>query len=129
VIDLYLRRWDIEISFREDKRLLGIVRTRATTWNTFHNELAAVQIYRILMALLLACIAPHLKTDAWAEDRQRPSTTSRMEVTEEIFYQCLIDPRRPARLIDRHAADFARHAEKYRRGRIPPRRCLSVEEV
>jgi hypothetical protein len=129
IIDLYLRRWDIEVSFREDKRLLGIVRTRATTWNTFLNELAAVQIYRILMAILLACIAPHLDTGPWYERRRRPSTTLLMELAEEVLIQCLVSPRRAADLIDEHAVDVANQAEKYRRGRISPRRCLSVEGV
>ena len=127
VIDLYLRRWDIEISFREDKRLLGIVRTRATTWNTFQNELAAIQIYRILIAILLATIAPHLDVGPWHEQRRRPSFTRLVEVAEEVLIQCLLAPQRAAEIIDQHAADIARHAEKYRRGRIAPRSCLGVE--
>ena len=127
IVDTYLRRWDIEISFREDKRLLGIVRTRATTWATFCNELAAVQIYRIIMAILLACIAPHLDTSPWHERRRRPSTTQLMEVAEELMIQCLVHRRTAATMIDQHAEDLARNAEQYRRGRIAPRRCLSVE--
>lgn len=129
IIDLYLRRWDIEISFREDKRILGIVRTRATTWSTFQNELAAIQIYRILIAILLATIAPHIDVGPWDERRRRPAFTRLVEVAEEVLIQCLLAPRRAAELIDQHAADIARHAEKYRRGRIAPRSCLGVEGV
>ena len=50
-----------------------------------------------------------------------------MEVAEEVLIQCLLAPQRAAEIIDQHAADIARHAEKYRRGRIAPRSCLGVE--
>jgi hypothetical protein len=51
IIAAYRRRWDIETTFREDKRLLGATRSHATTRSGFANELLALEIYRLLMAL------------------------------------------------------------------------------
>jgi hypothetical protein len=99
----------------------------STTWNTFRNELAAIQIYRILIASMLATITPHLDVGPWHEPRRRPSFTGLVEVAEDVLIQCLIAPRRAAEIVDLHAADIARHAETYRRGRIALRSCRGVE--
>lgn len=69
IIALYRRRWDIETSFREDKRLLGTTRSHATTRNGFTVELLALRIYRILMALIMALLAASAGVTRWDDPR------------------------------------------------------------
>jgi len=69
IIALYRRRWDIETSFREYKRLLGTTRSHATTRNGFTVELLALRVYRILMALIMALLAVSAGVSRWDDPR------------------------------------------------------------
>ena len=69
IIAAYRRRWDIETTFREDKRMLGTTRSHATTRIGFTNELLALRIYRILMALIMALLAASAGASAWDDPR------------------------------------------------------------
>lgn len=127
-IAAYHRRWDIETSFREDKRLLGATRSRATTRDGVINELLALQIYRILMALIAAQVVAETGMPGWNDPRTRRLTTTQLIVTAwwlvEVALTCAHGG---AGKIDLMVQEMVRDAAKKRPGRAEPRVCRGVE--
>ena len=130
IIALYHRRWDIETSFREDKRLLGATRSRATTKQGFINELLALQIYRIIMALIAALVVAEAGMPRWDDAHAKRITTTQLMVTAwwlvEVALTC---PGRCAEKIASMIHEIIRDAAKRRPGRADKRICKGVEGV
>jgi hypothetical protein len=132
IISLYHRRWDIETSFREDKRLLGATKSRAKTKGGFTIELMALQIYRILMALLAAVVIQQLGKRAicWHNPTRIRLCTPQLIVGAWLLIQdCIARWKDAAIRIARWAREIARDAEKCRPDRSFRRRCQGVEGV
>ena len=128
VVALYLRRWDIEISFREDKRILGAAMSRALTCDGFLREVYALQIYRSLMVLIGSFISQLRPPVIWHQATRRRTSTPQILV---IVWAMIIDraqgpvqgPERLAWL----AEQAQRDTEKRRPGRTFTRECKGVE--
>ena len=130
IVDLYHRRWDIETSFREDKRLLGMTKSHATTKNGFTNELLALQIYRMLMALVIAMAAAEAGWPRWNDPRSDRLNTPQVivgawQLLEMVIAAHKVDQERLGMLI----REIIRDAEKRRPNRSFKRVCRGVEGV
>lgn len=131
IVALYHRRWDIETSFREDKRLLGATRSRATTRNGFTNELLALQIYRTLMAIAAALVVSATAApQRWDDPRAKRLNTPQLIVAAWwlLVAACLPRGHRgdPVLLA---LCEILRDAEKRRPFRMFKRICKGVEGV
>lgn len=128
VVDLYLRRWDIEISFREDKRLLGAAMSRALTCDGFLREVYALQIYRSLMVIVGAFVGQLRPPVIWHQATRRRTSTPQILV---IAWVMIIDgaqgPVHGAGRLAWMAEQAQRDAEKRRPGRTFTRECKGVE--
>ena len=130
IIALYHRRWDIETSFREDKRLLGATRSHAKTKEGFANELLALQIYRIVMALIAALVVAEAGMPRWDDARARRITTTQLIVTAWWLVEvALICPGHCLEKIETMIHEIVRDADKKRPGRKFKRKCKGVEGV
>ena len=130
IIALYHRRWDIETSFREDKRLLGATRSHAKTKDGFTNELLALQIYRIVMALIAALVVAEAGMPRWDDARARRITTTQLIVTAWWLVEvALICPDHCLEKIESMIHEIIRDADKKRPGRKFQRKCKGVEGV
>jgi hypothetical protein len=132
IISLYHRRWDIETSFREDKRLLGATKSHAKTKDGFIVELLALQIYRILMALLAAVVVQQLGKRAvcWHNPtRTRISTPQLIVGAWMLILDCITRWHDAVFRIARWAREIARDADKCRPNRSFKRKCKGVEGV
>lgn len=130
VIALYHRRWDIETSFREDKRLLGATRSRATTRNGFINELLALNIYRILMALLGALVIAKEKVAPWDDLTAKRITTSQLACMAWWLIEVTVsNPHGSHTKILGVIHEIRRDSARKRPGRSYPRRCKGAEGV
>jgi hypothetical protein len=128
VVDLYLRRWDIEISFREDKRLLGAALSRALTGDGFLREVYALQIYRSLMVIVGAFVGQLRSPVIWHQATRRRTSTPQILV---IAWIMILDgaqgPVQGAERLTWLAEQAQRDAEKRRPGRAFARECKGVE--
>jgi hypothetical protein len=130
IVDLYLRRWDIEISFREDKRLLGAAMSRALTCDGFLREVYALQIYRSLMAIVGSFVGQLRPPTIWHQTTRRRTSTPQVLV---IAWIMILDgaqgPIHGAERLVWLAEQTQRDAEKRRPGRTFKRECKGVEGV
>ena len=132
IISLYHRRWDIETSFREDKRLLGATKSHAKTKDGFIIELLALQIYRILMALLATVVVQQLGKRAlcWHDPtRIRINTPQLIAGAWMLIQDCIARWHDAVFRIVRWAREIARDADKCRTNRSFKRKCKGVEGV
>lgn len=130
IIALYHRRWDIETSFREDKRLLGATRSHACTKNGFINELLALQIYRILMTLIQAQVVKEVGIDRWDDAHaKRISTPQLIQVAWWIVEGAYMSIKTCTELLKTMIQEIARDMRKKRPNRSFPRVCKGVEGV
>ena len=130
IIAMYHRRWDIETSFREDKRLLGATRSRATTQNGFRNELLALQIYRIIMALIAAQVIADAKRQRWDDLRAiRCTTTQLIAIAWWLAEMAMVNPQRCQEKLESLVAEIIRDSARKRPGRSYKRICKGVEGV
>jgi hypothetical protein len=131
LIAAYHRRWDIETQFREDKRLLGATKSHATTKHGFTNELLALQIFRLIMALagLLSSSGTAMGIRLDNPTAKRLSTPQLIVMTWCIISKLLARPMKVSRLTQIIAREIARDAEKRRPDRKYLRKCRGVEGV
>jgi hypothetical protein len=128
MIAIYYRRWDIETSFREDKRLLGSIQSRAKTKNAFTNELLSLHIYRIIMALIAAIAVKEMGMPKWDDDRaQRLVTTQLIATAWVIIEMAITSPQRCVEKIADLVREIIRDAQKKRPGRSEKRICKGRE--
>lgn len=71
VIDVYLRRWDIETCFREIKAYLGVESGRAATPETAERELLGALIAHAVVAAAARVTTRLAGKDAWNDPRAR----------------------------------------------------------
>lgn len=130
IIALYHRRWDIETTFREDKRLLGATRSRATTREGFMNELLALAIYRILMALIAAMVLTSCKAPMWDDPRAKRLTTSQLMVMAWWLVEVALTKSKnyQAKISDL-TREIGRDSARKRPGRSYRRICKGAEGV
>jgi hypothetical protein len=131
IIAAYHRRWDIETQFREDKRLLGATRSHATTKQGFINEMLALQIFRLVMALasLLSAAGCSLGIHLDNPKAKRLSTTQLIVAAWHLITSLLRRHMSGERLLAIIAREMQREAEKRRPGRRFKRTCQGVEGV
>jgi hypothetical protein len=128
VVDLYLRRWDIEVSFREDKRLLGAAMSRALTCDGFLREIHALQIYRSLMVIVGAFVGQLSPPVIWHQaTRRRTSTPQILVIAWSLILDGARGPVHGAERLAWLAEQTQRDAEKRRPGRRFMRECKGVE--
>lgn len=128
IIAIYFRRWDIETSFREDKRLLGSVQSRAKTKNAFINELHSLHIYRIIMALITAIAVKEMGMPKWDDDKALRIVTTQLIATAWIIIEmAIISPKRGAEKIAGLVREIIRDAQKKRPERSEKRVCKGRE--
>lgn len=129
IIAAYHRRWDIETQFREDKRLLGATKSHATTKNGFINELLALQIFRMIMALVGLLCATGTDKGIHLDNphAQRLSTPQLIVMAWTIICRLMAKPIALERLLKLIAREIKRDAEKRRPERKFKRRCQGVE--
>ena len=130
LVAMYFRRWDIETSFREDKRLLGSTNSRAKTKNAFTNELLSLHIYRIIMAIIAAITVKKTGMPTWENDRAERLVTTQLIVTAWVIIEMAITS--PPQGVDK-MTDFIREiirdSQKKRPGRSAKRICKGREGV
>lgn len=130
IVAVYRRRWDIETSFREDKRLLGATRSHATTRNGFANELLALEIYRILMALVGHLTLAGRERPQWDDPYARRLSTPQLIVAAWWLVELACKTRRRGEdLLLMAVMEIWRDAEKRRPFRVFKRICKGVEGV
>ena len=130
IIALYHRRWDIETGFREDKRLLGATKSHATTRNGFTNEILALWVYRILMALIAAQVACEDGLPRWDDPRAlRLSTPQLILAAWWIVEEALVRSLRGRLVLDDILRELRRDAARRRPGRHATRITKGVEGV
>jgi hypothetical protein len=129
IIAAYHRRWDIETQFREDKRLLGATKSHSTTKNGFTNELLALQIFRMIMALagLLCSTGSALGIRLDDPMAKRLSTPQVIAMAWMLIKELLRRPVKLERLMEIIAREIDRDAGKRRPGRKFMRICQGVE--
>jgi Transposase DDE domain len=128
VVAAYHRRWDIETHFREDKRLLGATKSRATTKQGFRNELLALQIYRILMALVAAMALATAGVPRWDDPRAERLVASQLiQASWSLLVHALACPRECVEKILSLIHEIIRDAAKKRPNRTFKRECKGVE--
>jgi len=128
LIAIYFRRWDIETSFREDKRLLGSTTSRAKNKNAFTNELHSLHIYRIIIALIAAIAVKQTGMPTWDNDRATRIVTTQLIVTAWVIIEMAItSPRRCAEKIADFIREIIRDSQKKRPGRSAKRICKGRE--
>lgn len=128
LIAIYFRRWDIETSFREDKRLLGSIQSRAKTKQAFTNELLSLHIYRIIMALITAIAVKEMGMPKWEDDKALRIVTTQLIATAWIIIEmALTSPRNAAEKIACLVREIIRDAQKKRPGRSGKRICKGRE--
>lgn len=131
IIAAYHRRWDIETQFREDKRLLGATKSHATTKQGFINEMLALQIFRMIMALagLLSAVGSSLGIHLDNPKAKRLSTPQLIVMAWHLIASLLRLPISAERLLLIVVRETKRDAEKRRPGRRFQRKCQGVEGV
>jgi hypothetical protein len=130
IVQIYIRRWDIETTFREDKRLLGMVKSRAKTKDAFINEIQALHIYRIIMALIAALPTTAMGMPAWEDPcAKRLVTTQLIMATWLVIELILCTPQKTMQKIDMIVKELIRDAKKKRPGRAYKRVCKGREGV
>ena len=128
IVALYHRRWDIETSFREDKRLLGAAKSRAKTRNSFINELLSLHIYRIIMALLAALVIAEGIAPRWDDQRAKRINTCQLIIIAWWLVEVAMNhPRTCAKMIASMVHEIWRDADKKRPGRSFKRNTNGVE--
>jgi hypothetical protein len=131
IIAAYHRRWDIETQFREDKRLLGATKSHTTTKNGFTNELLALNIFRMIMALAGLLSATDTAKGIHLDNptAKRLSTPQLIVMAWTIICKLMARPMALERLLRIIARETARDAEKRRPGRAFKRKSRGVEGV
>lgn len=129
IIAAYHRRWDIETQFREDKRLLGATRSHATTKQGFINEILALQIFRMVMALasLLSAAGSSLGIHLDTPTAKRLSTPQLIVAAWHLIASLLRRHMEVEQLLLIITREIQRDAEKRRPGRRYHRECKGVE--
>ncbi len=128
IIAIYHRRWDIETTFREDKRLFGATKSRAKTPDAFLNELYALHIYRIIMALIHAIACVKNTMPSWEDIHAQRYVTTQLSIIAWICIEIItankqIDEGKIQSLIK----ELNRDAPKKRPGRSYKRICKGKE--
>ena len=126
-IAAYHRRWDVETQFREDKRMLGATKSHATTKNGFTNELLALQIYRIIMAIAGLISATNTVIHLDDPYARRNSTPQIIAMAWAIVTRLLMRRIHIDELMELIAHEIARDAASRRPGRTFKRKCRGVE--
>ena len=130
VIAMYHRRWDIETTFREDKRLLGATRSRSTTQDGFRTELLALQIYRIIMALIAAQVVADARRQRWDDPRAiRCTTTQLIAIAWWLAEVAMVNSNKCQEKLAALVAEIIRDSARKRPNRSFKRICKGVEGV
>lgn len=130
IIALYHRRWDIETTFREDKRLLGATRSRATTRHGFTNEVLALAIYRILMALIAAMVRDAYEAPTWDDPRAKRITVGQLIVMAWWLIEvAMTSPKNGHTKMVGMVREIGRDSARKRPGRSYRRLCKGAEGV
>jgi hypothetical protein len=127
VIDLYLRRWDIETIFREIKSYLAVEGCLATTPDGVEKELLGACIAQAMAAAAEIVALTMVERDAWNDPRARRCVfTHCLEVIAAAIAVALHDSDRNSKSLADLLDFVGKHRQRRRHGRAEKRHAFRV---